>query len=191
MSALTGSEVQALNDAALEIYNAVEYGNMNRARDLVLELKQENRKEAQAGGSSTFLFSPHPWVNAGVAETAEEALQRAAEVAQAFYPLGVQTGIHAMIEWCGVMVEYVKMLEYAARKGADPRDIDKHHGVAAEVPDFMVTYLCEKLGCQLIPFMKNNVELWRQQFASWCSEATSTADYHAAEISHVDVAGTP
>jgi hypothetical protein len=179
---LTVTEVQTLSDAALEIYTAVEHGNMNRARDLVLKLKQGNSKEAQSGAFYVFQFSPPTWVNAGKAETAEEALQRAADVAQAFYPLGVQTGIHAMIEWCGVMVEYVKMLDYAAKKGADPRNIDKHHGIAAEVPDFMVTYLCEKLGCQLIPFMKNDVELWRQQFASWCTEAASTTDNHATKV---------
>lgn len=35
---LTCSEVQALSDAALEIYNAVEYGKMDKARALVRKL---------------------------------------------------------------------------------------------------------------------------------------------------------
>jgi hypothetical protein len=70
------------------------------------------------------------------------------------------------------MTEYVQMLQCAHENGMDPREVDKHHADSAvEIPDFMIRYFCEKLGCQLIPFMRGNLELWKQEFDGWLSEA--------------------
>ena len=82
----------------------------------------------------------------------------------------MQTGIHSMIEWCGVMTEYVKMLEEAYRAGIDPREVDKHHSQAVTVPEFMMSYFGEKLGCQLIPFIRANPQGWRNVVDSWFKE---------------------
>jgi hypothetical protein len=120
---------------------------------------------------SPFVFSLPRWVNGAAATSAEEALFRAEDIARAYYAAGAQTGVHAMIEWCGVMTEYAKMLRVGAEERHDPREVDKHHAGAVKVPDYMVVYLCEKLGCQLIPFMRGNIELWRREIECWFSEA--------------------
>lgn len=121
--------------------------------------------------TTLFRFQLPEWVNSGQhAETAEQALNRAREAAQVYYACGVQTGVHAMIEWCGVMVEHVRMLEIAAQAGMDPREVDKHHGTAVEVLDFMVAYLCEKLGCQFTPFINANPAAWRREIDKWFAE---------------------
>jgi len=120
---------------------------------------------------SPFIFQAPEWLNSASPDTVEEALGRAEDIASAYYPAGVQTGIHSMIEWCGVMTEYTKMLREAHKAGHDVREVDKHHGKAVEVPDFMVEYFCEKLGCQLIPFIRGNPVVWKQAIDGWFSEA--------------------
>jgi len=116
-----------------------------------------------------FKFVTPKWANTnmGAEVLPDEALDRARELAASYYTLGVQTGIHSMIEWCGVMGEYVRMLEEAARRGIDPREVDQHSGTSVEVPDFMVSYFCEKLGCQLKPFIRANPEGWRRAIDLW------------------------
>lgn len=118
---------------------------------------------------STFRFKAPAWANTSAQDlTAEAALARAAEIASGYYPLGVQTGIHSMIEWCGVMTEYVKMLEHAYREGGhDPREVDQHHESLVQVPDFMISYFCEKLGCQLKPFIGADTTLWMLAIRKW------------------------
>jgi hypothetical protein len=60
-----------------------------------------------------FKFVAPDWANSKTRiTTAEEALKRAKDLASSYYALGTQTHVHAMIEWCGVMGEYVKFLEY-------------------------------------------------------------------------------
>lgn len=118
---------------------------------------------------SPFVFGVPTWVNSGKqAEGPGEALQRAREIASCYYAVGAQTGIHSMIEWCGVMTEYVKMLEMAAEAGIDPREVDQHHAdCKVAVPQFMVDYFTEKLGCQLKPFIRADVGMWRKAIEDW------------------------
>lgn len=126
---------------------------------------------AVGGKPNPFSFQAPNWVNTRPPDDPQAALGRAMSAANLFYPLAQQTGIHAMIEWCGVMVEYVHMLEEVAKAGQDPREVDKHHSTSAEIPDFMIEYFCSKLGCQLIPFIKANPAAWQQQFNGWVKEA--------------------
>ena len=108
------------------------------------------------------------WANKYVpASTAEEALRRGQEACGTLYALMTQTGIHALIEWCGVMREHLKMLTEARRAGVDPREVDQHHAVEIELPGYMVEYFCEKLGCQLKPFIRANPALWRRYIDGW------------------------
>lgn len=122
--------------------------------------------------ASPFTFVAPAWANDPKGDlTAEEALARAEELAQGYYPLGVKTGIHSMIEWCGVMTEYVKMLQVALEGGHDPRKVDQHHGRPVSVPDFMIAYFCEKLGCQIKPFIAAEPALWREAIEQWFPKA--------------------
>lgn len=115
-----------------------------------------------------FVYKPPAWANTNAPHDAEGALERADQLARSYYALGAQTGVHAMIEWCGVMGEHVKMLRYAyEEKGIDPDAVDQHSATAVDVPDFMVEYLCEKLGCQLKPFIRGNKAAWRRAVNKW------------------------
>lgn len=123
------------------------------------------RSEKIAG---LFKFAAPKWVNGEAATTSEESLKRAEDIASAYYPLGCQTGIHSMIEWCGVMGEYVKMLRHGYEHGIDPCEVDQHHeDCKVEVPPYMVEYFTEKLGCQLKPFIRANPQMWREQIDEW------------------------
>lgn len=115
-----------------------------------------------------FVYEPPAWANTNAPHDARLALERADQLARSYYALGAQTGVHAMIEWCGVMVEHVKMLHYAyEEKGIDPYQVDQHSATAVDVPAFMVEYLCEKLGCQLKPFIRGNKAAWRRAIDKW------------------------
>ena len=117
---------------------------------------------------SPFVFQPPEWANTVPEEDPKGMLKRAWDVSRAVYPLGVQSGVHAMIEWCGVMGEHVKMLQYAYEThGLDPHEVDQHGSVSAEVPSFMVEYFCEKLGCQLKPFIRATPGVWRTHINKW------------------------
>jgi hypothetical protein len=119
---------------------------------------------------SVFKFSPPSWVNTNLPPTssAEDKLKRAHDMAQCLYPLGVQSSIHSMIEWCGVMGEYVRMLQHAYMEHQiAPENVDQHGGTSVPVPPYMVSYFCEKLGCQLKPFIRANPAVWNKEISKW------------------------
>lgn len=117
-----------------------------------------------------FDFKAPSWTNSprGDMLSAEDALQRARDLASSYYALATQTGIHSMIEWCGVMTEYVYMLQYAfTDQRVDPREVDQHSGMTISAPEYYIAYICEKLGCQLKPFIKANESAWRREIDRW------------------------
>ncbi len=122
-----------------------------------------------------FNFQPPSWVNTfDRTLSPDEALERADAIATSYYALATQTGIHAMVEWCGVMSEYVKMLRYAYKEqGIEPDQVNQHSSTVVSVPGFMVEYLCEKLGCQLKPFIRADRDRWRREIDKWFRETTS------------------
>jgi len=120
-----------------------------------------------------FDFKAPPWTNSSRQVTlgAEDALRRARDLSSSYYALATQTGIHSMIEWCGVMSEYVNMLGYAfTEQKVDPREVDQHSGTAISAPEYYIAYICEKLGCQLKPFIKANKSAWRREINRWFEE---------------------
>lgn len=119
-----------------------------------------------------FVYKPPSWSNTpSPQDDPESALDRAHDLARSYYALGAQTGVHAMIEWCGVMGEHVKMLRFAyEEKNVLPDQVDQHSGVKVDAPAFMVAYLCEKLGCQLKPFIRGNPQVWRAEINKWFGE---------------------
>lgn len=125
----------------------------------------------------TFQWRAPVWVNMRGEPDMDvpTVMKRADDAVRCLYALLVQTGVHAMIEWHGVMVEHFKMLEYAVSKGIDPRAVDQHSGRVVEVPDFMAMYMCEKLGCQLKPFIRGSAAVWRKAIEEWFA-GTSAAN---------------
>lgn len=138
----------------------------------IIELKRKEVGSILKRFDTPFTFKAPAWLNGPAAESIEESLKRAFDIASSYYAAGVQTGIHSMIEWCGVMTEYCKMLDEAHKLGHDPREVDKHHEGSVDLPSYMVEYFCSKLGCQLIPFMKGNLPLWKKELDGWIKEAT-------------------
>lgn len=117
-----------------------------------------------------FKFETPAWANTLPEDSPEEALSRSKDLASRYYALATHTGIHSMIEWCGVMGEYVKMLRVGFDAGIDPREIDQHNETTVEAPDYMIEYFCEKLGCQLKPFIRANAKPWREAIEKWFEE---------------------
>ena len=118
-----------------------------------------------------FVYRAPEWANTDPEHDPRRMLTRAEELSRSYYALGAQTGVHAMIEWCGVMSEHVKMLRFAyEEKGLHPDEVDQHGDTKVEVPEFMVEYLCEKLGCQLKPFICGNREAWKRAIDRWFEE---------------------
>lgn len=118
--------------------------------------------------NSPFEFRPPAWANTKPPTSPTEALGRALDLAKSYYALGTQTGVHAMIEWCGVMSEHANMLEEAYNiHGIEPDQVDQHSDTCVPVPKHRVEYLCEKLGCQLKPFIRANPDLWRRVIDLW------------------------
>ena len=120
-------------------------------------------------GQNPFVFQVPAWVNRKMGDlSAADVLARAQALASSYYPLATQTGIHSMIEWCGVMGEYVNMLGDAHKyHGIDPRSVDQHSGEAVPAQPFQIEYICEKLGCQLKPFIRANKDVWRRAINRW------------------------
>jgi hypothetical protein len=106
-----------------------------------------------------FNYTAPSWANTGQPTTDTERLKRCLSLAQSYYPLGVQTGVHAMIEWCGILTDYVRLLKLAVEAGTPINDVDQHSDVAVEVPVGTIVYFCGKLGCLLKPFIKANAIL--------------------------------
>ena len=116
-----------------------------------------------------FNFKPPAWTNTPAPhDDPEGALERAGDLSSSYYALGTQTGVHSMIEWCGVMGEYVRMLRYAyEQEGVPPDQVDQHSGTKVDAPEYMVAYFCEKLGCQLKPFIRGNKAVWKREINKW------------------------
>ena len=114
-----------------------------------------------------FTFVMPKWANTVQPTTEEEKLKRALDLSQAYYPLGVQTGVHAMIEWCGILGDYVRLLREAVNAGTPIDDIDQHSNVAVDIPLGTISYFCGKLGCLIKPFIKANPKAWRKEINHW------------------------
>lgn len=142
--------------------------------DIVAQVKRQGLVSKQPATPAPnllgpFVFEAPSWTNSGrPPANPAEALQRAREMSLAYYALGAQSGIHSMIEWCGVMGEYCRMLEVAQATGIDPCEVDQHHtDCKVAIPEFMATYFVEKLGCQLKPFIRADRSMWRKLLEDW------------------------
>jgi hypothetical protein len=62
------------------------------------------------------------------------------------------------------------MLGEAHKQGLDPRDVDQHGSTTFSVPNFMVEYFCEKLGCQIKPFIRADKATWKRAIDRWFKE---------------------
>lgn len=64
-----------------------------------------------------------------------------------FYASAVQIGNHPFIEFAGLLNEYIKCCEEAAKKSVDFTNCNAHAGAQLPMPSYSVAYVNEKLTC--------------------------------------------
>jgi len=81
----------------------------------------------------------------------KEYLNKIQENITSFYwvlfNLGVGERFHPMLEWCGVMSEYIKIHQALLDEGIDATNSDIHNGIGSKIPKYQLNYLAEKLNC--------------------------------------------
>lgn len=75
---------------------------------------------------------------------------------QRTYPLLVACGVHPLVEFNGLMHEYVVLCRALADKGVQFPFASVHGSVSVEAEDHSVAYLSEKLACIFAPFLRGN-----------------------------------
>lgn len=88
-------------------------------------------------------------------------LQKMRSVSAAFYSGAIRTGVHAFVEFCGLMNEFIKICEHSGRKGVDFSQSNVHTGQRLHMEDYEVTYLAEKLECIYGATIQDSPELTR------------------------------
>jgi hypothetical protein len=87
----------------------------------------------------------------------EEALNKMRAASSAFYGAAVRTGVHAFIEFTGLMNEFIAVCENTPGF----MDANTHNGGALNVEAFQAAYLAEKLDCIYGPTFRKHPELAR------------------------------
>ncbi len=94
-------------------------------------------------------------------EQRAEMLRKMSAVASRFYGQAVMTGVHAFIEFNGLMNEFIKVCQRANEKGVDFAAANTHSSISLPFEDYNVAYLAEKLNCIYGPELLGNDELRR------------------------------
>ncbi len=77
----------------------------------------------------------------------QEMLAKMAAVSSAFYGPAAMTGVHAFIEFCGLMKEFEVICHAACEAGIDFTQANTHTNVPLPVMPCHAAYLAEKLNC--------------------------------------------
>ncbi len=78
---------------------------------------------------------------------ARAQLQAMRAASAAFYQAAVHTGVHAFIEFTGLMNEFINVCEQTAREGKDFTQANAHCGQTLNMQTYQAQYLAEKLEC--------------------------------------------
>ncbi len=74
-------------------------------------------------------------------------LKQMEQIAGGFYSAAARCGVHAFLEFCGLMTEYIKVCTAAHNEGQDYTAANTHSGVGLPFEDYNAAYLAEKLNC--------------------------------------------
>ena len=85
-------------------------------------------------------------------------LTRMQRASNAFYASAATTGVHAFIEFCGLMNEFIMVCRDAETEGIDFRRADTHSGQDLPLRAFRAEYLAEKLKCIYGPSLTKDME---------------------------------
>ena len=89
-------------------------------------------------------------------EERAEMLQKMRALSGLFYSQAARIGVHAFIEFCGLMNECIQVCSRAHAQGIDFTTANTHTGSALPVEDHNAKYLAEKLNCIYGPELLGN-----------------------------------
>jgi hypothetical protein len=96
-------------------------------------------------------------------EEREEMLRKMRSVSDRFYSMAVQAGCHALIEYTGLMNEFIKVCADAHAIGQQFPFSNTHSGTALPFQPYHLAYLAEKLNCIYGPTLLSS-EAGRNEF---------------------------
>lgn len=91
----------------------------------------------------------------------EEMIAKMNAVSSAFYGPAAMTGVHAFIEFCGLMKEFIVVCIAAREAGIDFTLANTHTGVPLPFAPHHASYLAEKLNCIYGPSLLANEHVRR------------------------------
>jgi hypothetical protein len=86
----------------------------------------------------------------------QEMIEKMRVVSERFYGPATMTGVHAFIEFCGLMNEFITVCQSAQERGIDFTMANTHSGQALPFETHHAAYLAEKLNCIYGPALLNN-----------------------------------
>jgi hypothetical protein len=88
-------------------------------------------------------------------EELKTIIQQVSEASNEFYYKAARTGCHALIEFCGLMNEFVQMCRMTMEAGEDFTMANTHSGHSLKAQDYQIKYLAEKLDCIYGPVLSD------------------------------------
>lgn len=88
-----------------------------------------------------------------------EMIDKMRLVSERFYGPATMTGVHAFIEFCGLMNEYITVCAEAQARGIDFTMANTHTGEALPFQVHNAAYLAEKLNCIYGPALLKNKQV--------------------------------
>ena len=94
-------------------------------------------------------------------EELQAITQKMRNTSNRVYVLLQSCGVHAFIEFNGLMQKYVDLCQRAADEGVDFTMFNTHNDKTFEVQDHDVVYLAEKFDCIFGPLFRKDPALWK------------------------------
>lgn len=96
--------------------------------------------------------------------TNQEKLQAMDALVEAFYWRAQKIGVHAFIEFCGLMSEYINVCRDAEKSGSGWEYSNTHGGPPLPFKGNHLRYLAEKLDCIYGPAFRQSPDLAKELF---------------------------
>jgi hypothetical protein len=99
----------------------------------------------------------------------KDMIAKMRDVSSRFYPAAAATGVHAFIEFTGLMNEFIKICEQSLAAEVDFATSNTHSGKSLVVHPYNAAYIVEKLDCIFGPFINANPAV-KAEFAKLLGE---------------------
>lgn len=117
-------------------------------------------------------------------EERAEMIRKMKGVAASYYSLSAIAGIHALIEFTGLMNEYITVCEEAHSKGVQFPFANTHNDVPLPFKEHHLAYLAEKLNCIYGPSLFGSDELRHAFISGLFDGAYKLVPNHAKPVPH-------